>query len=139
MPLPEDEEKEVQQSMGILKIFNPILKLLGFGDVAGEAQRDVDNAMKWNRQARDANEGAAKMEGPQWEPIHGVTLDQYAEISGKLFTEGVVGPEAVQALAEQHGVPPGKWQEVQIGWTQRTAKYPDVGARFSQLQQNYMR
>ena len=45
------------------------------------------------------------MSGPEWEPIEGITLDQCAEISGKMAKSGVMGPDAVNAFAEQHGVP----------------------------------
>jgi hypothetical protein len=73
------------------------------------------------------------MSGPQWEAIEGVTLDQYAEIAGKMAKQGVMGPEAVGTFAEQHGVPAGKWQAVQNGWTQRMGQHVDVRNRFGML------
>lgn len=71
--------------------------------------------------------------GPQWAPIEGVTLDRYAEIAGKMGKSGVMGPEAVNAFAESHGVPTGQWQVVQNGWTQRMSQHTDVRNRFGTL------
>lgn len=70
---------------------------------------------------------------PMWAPIEGVSLDQYAKISAGLVRDGVTGIEAVEAYAESHGVPAGKWQAVQTGWVARMGQHMEVRTRYGNL------
>lgn len=112
----------------------------GIKNMFGMVKNAQNLAAEAQQQAAHYQQGLGPdvdMSGPQWEPIQGVTLDQYAEISGKLAKNGVMGPEAVGAFAEQHGVPAGQWQAVQNGWTQRMSQHVDVRNRFGMLYQQF--
>jgi hypothetical protein len=56
--------------------------------------------------------------GPDFEPIAGITIEQYAGICRVLEAT----PDAaskIAAIAEEHGVKPGTWDEVSSGWLAR--------------------
>jgi hypothetical protein len=42
----------------------------------------------------------------------------------------IMGPENVENYAAEHGIPKGTWQQVMLGWTERTQKFPQVSQRF---------
>ena len=112
--------------MGFL---DSIKALFGMPAQAAEASRVAQQQVAEVQQGL----GAVDMSQPQWEPIEGITLDQYAEISGKMAKAGVMGPEAVNSFVEGMGVPEGKWQIVQNGWTQRMSTNRDVMNRYGML------
>lgn len=89
------------------------------------------------QQAAMAQQAAANapvdLNDPMWAPIEGVSLDQYAKISAGLVRDGVAGIEAVEAYAESHGVPSGKWQAVQTGWVARMGQHMEVRTRYGNL------
>ena len=70
--------------------------------------------------------------GPDFEPISGVSLELYAEISKSLAT---VNYDQTQApvLAQAKGVQPNDWQAAVDGWNARMRTNPAVGQRFNAL------
>lgn len=116
-------------------LFDSIKQMLGMKDTMMQAKAVADHHAAAAQQGLGEN---VDMSGPQWQPIEGITLDKHAEIMGKLAKEGVMGVEAVNQFAEQHGVPPGKWNEVQQGWTARMSQNTDVRNRFGVLYNQFM-
>jgi hypothetical protein len=69
------------------------------------------------------------------EPIDGVSLSLYAEISKCL---AAVGYDQAQApvIAAAKGVAPGAWERATAGWTARIRADPSVARRFNELYVN---
>lgn len=80
-----------------------------------------------------AQHGAdAVVGGPDFEPIAGVSLDQYVEISRGLAEYGYDQSKAVDVAASK-GVPPESWQRAAIGWNERIKASPVVARHFNKL------
>lgn len=114
--------------------------------------KDFDNMMKNANEAikksQDMQAKAAAdqqtasqpidLSDPMWQPIEGITLDKYAEITALMGKNNVMGPEAVNAFVESKGVKPGTWQVVQNGWVARMGSNEPVRTRYGILYQNFM-
>ena len=85
-------------------------------------------------QAATAQQAAvtAAAVGPDFEPINGVTIELYAEISRDLATVGYDQAQA-PALANAKGVVSGDWDAAVTGWNARMQTNPTVGQRFNAL------
>lgn len=70
--------------------------------------------------------------GPDFEPIAGVSLDLYAEISRELANHGYDQSMAAQ-IAATKGVDAGSWQQAMDGWNGRMKTNPAVGQQFNKL------
>ena len=70
------------------------------------------------------------LEDPMWAPIHGVTVDRYAELTAQLVRQQVAGVDAVEAWLVSQGVPEGAWGEVNAGWANRMAAHEPVRTRY---------
>jgi hypothetical protein len=60
------------------------------------------------------------MSGPEFEPINGVSLEQYAELLAEMSDLGEAEAACV-ALAERRGVARADWEAAREGWTARMA------------------
>jgi hypothetical protein len=118
--------------------FDQIKQLFGMVKAAPEMVNQAEGMGAHYQQQAQAGLGEIDLSQPQWESIEGVTLDKYAEISGRLQKEAVAGVEEVNAFAEKHGVPAGKWQPIQIGWTKRMGQHMDVRNRFGHIMSQYI-
>ena len=74
--------------------------------------------------------------GDLFAPIEGVTLERYAELMVALH--GAAGKE-VEARAQAHGVPAGRFHAVVEGWNRRLAEHREVVQRYSALYQEALR
>jgi hypothetical protein len=70
--------------------------------------------------------------GPDFEPINGVSLDLYAEISRELANRGYDQSQAVE-VAGSKGVSAENWQAAMDGWNGRMKTNPAVGQQFNKL------
>lgn len=70
--------------------------------------------------------------GPDFEPIGGVSLDLYAEISRELANRGYDQSQAVEVAASK-GVSGESWQAAIDGWNGRMKTNPAVGQQFNKL------
>ncbi len=75
---------------------------------------------------------AAPTTGPDFEPIAGVSLELYAEISKGLAAYGYDASKAVE-IAAAKGVSTAAWEQALAGWNQRIKANPAVGQRFNAL------
>lgn len=70
--------------------------------------------------------------GPDFEPIAGVTLEQYTTIAKALVA--VHNDQAqVPGVVSAHGVSPADWETASPAWASRIQANPAVGLRFNQL------
>ena len=70
--------------------------------------------------------------GPDFDPIAGVSLDLYAEISRELAAVGY-DPNRAPGLAAARGVSTADWEAAVAGWNARMHANPGVGQRFNAL------
>jgi hypothetical protein len=67
---------------------------------------------------------------PMWVPIHGVTVDRYAQLTAQMARQNLSGIEAVSAWLESQGVVRGTWADINTGWANRMATYEPVRTRY---------
>ena len=110
------------------------------------AALDQANQMAANAQVMAAQQQAAATEaaarqqaavtaaavGPDFEPINGVSIELYAEISRDLATVNYDQAQA-PALANAKGVISSDWDAAVTGWNARMQTNPAVGQRFNAL------
>jgi len=68
-----------------------------------------------------------------WVPIHGVTVDRYAQLTAQMARQNLSGIEAVSAWLESQGVVRGTWADINTGWANRMAAYEPVRTRYGIL------
>ena len=68
------------------------------------------------------------------EPIGGVSIELYAELSRELGARGY-GLEQAPALAAERGIAAADWHAAVAGWNQRMAVNPAVALEFNRLYQ----
>jgi hypothetical protein len=93
---------------------------------AKEMQADAMAMMEQANAPVDPND-------PAFEPIHGISLDRYAQLTAALAKQNLAGIEQVEAWMTAQGVPEGKWAEVNQGWTGRMAGNAQVRNRYGVL------
>jgi hypothetical protein len=97
------------------------------------AQQAAAAAQMASFQAPGATPGApAVAGGPDFEPVAGVSLELYAEISRELAASGYDQAQAAQ-LAASKGVSAENWQAALDGWNGRMKTNPAVGQQFNRL------
>jgi hypothetical protein len=70
---------------------------------------------------------------PIWEPIEGVSLEQYAQIAKGAADQGITDEAGVMAYAEQQGVAGAAFQVAMHGWNDRMKQSMAVGQRFNAI------
>jgi thiamine monophosphate kinase len=70
--------------------------------------------------------------GADYEPIAGVSLDAYAEISKELANHNYDQSQAA-TIASGKGISASSWEQAVDGWNQRIRSNPTVAQRFNQL------
>src|SRR4051794_3302587 len=83
-------------------------------------------------QAQQAPAAPMPESGDIFEPIAGVDLAMYAQISAGLAQFGYDVTKAV-GLAAAQGIDATSWQAALDGWNQRIAAHPAVASRFNAL------
>jgi len=102
---------------------------LGANAQAMAAQQQAA-AAQYQQQAAYGTPGAAT--GPDFEPISGVSLELYAEISKGLAAVNYDQSRAPE-IAAAHGVNATDWAAAVDGWNARMHTNPAVGQRFNAL------
>lgn len=98
----------------------------------------VGQQMQQEHQADLARAAEADPDDPDFAPIEGISLDQYATITAGIIKNAVAGIEAVAAFAESNGVAPGRWEQVNASWTSRMAQSNAVRQRYGMAYQQAM-
>ena len=94
------------------------------------AATQQDAAQQATSQAPHA--AAAPAEGPDFEPIAGVSLELYVEISKGLSAYNYDQSKLVEVAASK-GVDAGSWDSASRGWNDRIKANPAVAQRFNLL------
>jgi hypothetical protein len=109
--------------------FKDIKSTLGSATEAAKASKQMQAEM----QGIQSGEVGWDPNDPAFAPIEGIDCDTYARIMGGLGKNQVMGPENVEEYVTSNGVPPGRWGDISIGWTQRMQQYPHVANRIGTL------
>ena len=75
---------------------------------------------------------AAAAVGPDFEPIAGVSIEMYAEVSKGLAAYNYDQSKAVE-IAASKGIAADSWNQAVAGWNDRIKANRAVGQRFNQL------
>jgi hypothetical protein len=103
--------------------------------MAAQAQQ-MAAAQQAAAQAQMAHAGgpAASVDpvGPDFEPIAGVPLDQFAAVSKGVAAYNYDQSKLV-VIAASRGIPAQAWEAAHLGWNDRIKANPAVARRFNQL------
>jgi hypothetical protein len=102
-----------------------------------QAQQMAANAQQMQAQQAAAAQQASQQEaagatGPDYEPISGVSLEQFAEVS-KGLAEVNYDQSQAPAIAATKGISAESWQAAVDGWNARIKANPAVAKRFNAL------
>ncbi len=67
---------------------------------------------------------------PIWEPINGISLQDYAELAGDAQARGVNDEAGMITLAQERGWDPANTKAALDGWVQRMGQSMAVGQQF---------
>ncbi|MBN1630268.1 MAG: hypothetical protein JW990_10920, partial [Thermoleophilia bacterium] len=100
--------------------------------LAAQQQAAAAQALAQQQAAMAAAAGGDMAAGPDFEPVAGVSLELYAEISKGLAAYNY-DQNMAPMLAGQKGVSPEAWQTAVDTWNARMQTNPAVGQRFNAL------
>jgi hypothetical protein len=83
-------------------------------------------------QAQPAAAQAGAVEGADFDPIAGVSIDQFAAVSKGVAAFGY-DPAKLPEIAASRGIAPADWQAAHQGWNERIKRNRAVAQRFNQL------
>ncbi|MDT5209666.1 MAG: hypothetical protein QOF67_2081, partial [Mycobacterium sp.] len=76
---------------------------------------------------------AVASDDPIWQPINGISLQQYAEIARDAQARGVTDEAGMIAIAQERGLNPADTKAALDGWVQRMGQSMAVGQQFRKL------
>lgn len=119
--------------MGMFKQMKDMKKMVeaapALVDQAQQMQAQQAAAAQQAQQAAAQPAPAGDATGPDFEPIAGVSLQQYAEVSKGLAAYGYDQSQAPQ-IAMSKGISPENWQQAVDGWNARVTANPAVAKQF---------
>jgi hypothetical protein len=65
-----------------------------------------------------------------WQPINGISLQDYAELAREAQTRGVTDEAGMIAIAQERGLNPADTKAALDGWVQRMGQSMAVGQQF---------
>jgi hypothetical protein len=98
--------------------------------MAAAQQAAAQQAMAQQAAAQQAAQQAAPAAGGDFEPIAGVTLQQFAEVCKGLAAHGYDQSKGAEVAASK-GIGPAEWQQALDGWNARVKANPAVAQGFS--------
>jgi hypothetical protein len=108
----------------------------GLIDQAKQLQTQAQQMVAAQQAAAQANQSptatpqSGTQAGPDFEPVAGVSLEQYAQLSKQLAPYGADQSAGLQVLAG-HGISPDSWEAALAGWSARMKANPAVAAQFN--------
>ncbi len=103
----------------------------------------MDDGADWSGEAGATQHGSSAgrpvalqpvdLNDPIWEPIDGITLDKYAQLTAAMARQSLGPPDEAQVWLEAQGVKPGTWGNVQTGWVNRMSTHEAVRTRYGIL------
>lgn len=126
----KDAKKAVEAAPGLIdqsmQMANQAQQMAAAQQAAAQQQAAAAQAAAQQAGAQQA--GAAA--GPDFEPIAGVSLEQFAEVCKGLAAHGHDQSKGVEVAASK-GISPVDWQQAFDGWNARVKTNPAVAQRFS--------
>ena len=101
-------------------------------DMIEQAQKLQEQAQ--GMQAAGASAGAAGIDPQLLEPIAGVTLEKYAELS-KAVGERKLDQAGIESFVQLHGLTPEAWKAAYDGWNARFKDNMPLSVHFGSLYQ----
>jgi hypothetical protein len=124
----KDAKKVVEAAPGIVD------QSMQMADQAQQMAAAQQAAMAQQQQVAAAQQAAAQQAGPaagpDFEPIAGVSLQQFAEVCKGLAAHGYDQSKGAEVAASK-GISPGDWQQALDGWNARVKANPAVAQGFS--------
>jgi hypothetical protein len=121
----KDAKKAVEAAPGII---DQSMQMADQAQQMAAAQQLAAQQQMAAQQAAAQQPAAAA--GPDFEPIAGVSLELFAEVSKGLAAYGYDQSKAVE-IAASKGVSADSWQQALDGWNVRVKGNPAVAQRFS--------
>jgi hypothetical protein len=126
----KDMKKVVHEAPGMME------QAQAMGQQAQEMQAAQQAAaqaqMQQMEQQQQAAPAAGAATGADFEPIAGVSIEQYAEVSKGLADYNYDQSKAVE-IAASKGISPSDWEQAMTGWNARITANPAVAQRFNAL------
>ncbi len=101
-------------------------------------KKQMENMQNQNMGSQQNNSASMDPNDPLMEPIEGITLEKFAEISANLGKQGKMNLDDVIPYVEKQGVKSGTWQTVQAGWMGRIQSNQTMGAYYGTLFGKFM-
>jgi hypothetical protein len=73
---------------------------------------------------------AVASDDPIWQPVNGISLQDYAEIAREAQARGVTDEAGMIAIAQERGLNPADTKAALDGWVQRMGQSMAVGQQF---------
>ena len=100
-------------------------------------------ATGWRRSRASADDGPGHVGGPSirsvaaddpiWQPINGISLQDYADLARDAQARGVTDEAGMIAIAQERGWNPADTKAALDGWVQRMGQSMAVGQQFRKL------
>ena len=90
---------------------------------------------KTYREAKKLQEGDLDTTGPQFEPVHGVDVDRYAQICARINAanqQQTLDEQGLNELLTKEGVDPSNWMQIANVWNERVMNDMAVKMRYSE-------
>jgi hypothetical protein len=97
-------------------------------DLRDMAEAGPGQLARYQTQAAAAGDPA----GADFEPVAGVSLEEFATVSKGVAAHGYDGSRLAE-IAQSHGIDPARWESAAQGWNARIQASPPVAQRFNQL------
>lgn len=124
--------------MGAFKRFKDMKKAVsaapGMIEQAQGLQAQAQQMQAAQMAAAGASAGAGAIDPQLLEPIAGVTLEKYAELS-KAIGEKKLDQAGIESFVQLHGVTPDSWQAAYEGWNERFKGNMALSVHFGTLYQ----
>lgn len=102
------------------------------GAQAQEMAATQQAALQAQAMQAQARGQAANLDSPDFEPVAGVSLEQYAEVSKGVAAYGYDQSKLVE-IAQSKGIDELDWDAAFQGWNDRIKRNPSVAQRFNQI------
>ncbi len=121
-----DKAKKAAQQAG--QAFAPQAGQQGDGRVHVQGAGPIDPAILGGPSTR-----SVAGDDPIWQPINGISLEDYAQLARDAQARGVTDEAGMIAIAQEKGWSPADTKAALDGWVQRMGQSMAVGQQFRKL------
>jgi hypothetical protein len=124
--LPETSLKDAREAMKAAPdLMRQANELRANAAAMGAAQQAAGQG--WQAPAMAAMGTPADTSGPDFQPVSGVSLEQYAAVAKEIGAD----QSRAATVAMSHGISPSDWEAAQAGWAARMQANRAVGQQFN--------